>query len=106
MPMPQPCPAPTSLPVSQRAVSCRLNKAARVRRHGRLTTKYSGLALAAPLDPQVAKDVANGVRPQTMKDDEAALYDLAMALYHDKRVSDDVYRAAQQKFGERGIMDI
>src|SRR6266702_4761623 len=37
-----------------------------------------------------------------MKDDEAALYDLAMALYRDKKVSDDVYRATQQKFGERG----
>ncbi|WP_249157803.1 carboxymuconolactone decarboxylase [Bradyrhizobium sp. KB893862 SZCCT0404] len=60
------------------------------------------LAMKAGLDPQVA----NGVRPQTMKDDEAALYDLAMALYRDKKVSDEVYRAAQQKFGERGIMDI
>ena len=36
----------------------------------------------------------------------AALYDLAMALYRDKKVSDETYRAAQQKFGERGIMDI
>lgn len=41
-----------------------------------------------------------------MKDDEAALYDLTMALYRDKKVSDDIYRAAQQKFGESGIMDI
>jgi 4-carboxymuconolactone decarboxylase len=64
------------------------------------------LAMKAGLDPQVAKDIANGVRPQAMKDDEAALYDLAMALYRDKKVSDEVYRAAQQKFGERGIMDI
>jgi 4-carboxymuconolactone decarboxylase len=29
-----------------------------------------------------------------------------MALYRDKRVSDGVYRAALDKFGERGIMDI
>jgi 4-carboxymuconolactone decarboxylase len=64
------------------------------------------LAMKAGLDPEVAKDVASGVRPQAMKDDEAALYDLAMALYRDKKVSDDIYRAAQQKFGERGIMDI
>ncbi|WP_245323923.1 carboxymuconolactone decarboxylase family protein [Bradyrhizobium stylosanthis] len=64
------------------------------------------LAMKAGLDPQVAKDVANGVRPQTMKDDEAALYELAMAPYRDKKVSDEVYRAAQQKFGERGILDI
>ncbi|MBR0781837.1 carboxymuconolactone decarboxylase [Bradyrhizobium iriomotense] len=64
------------------------------------------LAMKAGLDPDVAKDIANGVRPKAMKDDEAALYDLAMALHRDKRVSDEVYRAAQQKFGERGIMDI
>ena len=41
-----------------------------------------------------------------MKDDEAALYDLATALYRDKKVSDPVYKAALEKFGERGIMDI
>ncbi|KJC46963.1 carboxymuconolactone decarboxylase [Bradyrhizobium sp. LTSP849] len=64
------------------------------------------LAMKAGLDPEVAKDIASGVRPQAMKDDEAALYDLAMALYRDKKVSDEVYRAAEQKFGERGIMDI
>jgi 4-carboxymuconolactone decarboxylase len=64
------------------------------------------LAMKAGLDPEVAKALANGVRPAAMKDDEAALYDLAMSLYRDKKVSDDVFRAAQQKFGERGIMDI
>ena len=68
--------------------------------------RITGQRVGVGLDPQVAKDIANGVRPQTMKDDEAALYDLAMALYRDKKVSDEVYRAAQQKFGERGIMDI
>ena len=41
-----------------------------------------------------------------MKDDEAALYDLATALYRDRKVSDPVYKAALEKFGERGIMDI
>lgn len=41
-----------------------------------------------------------------MKDDEAALYDLAVALYRDKKVSEPVYKAAFEKFGERGIMDI
>ena len=35
-----------------------------------------------------------------------ALYDLATALYRDKKVSDSVYKAARDQFGERGIMDI
>jgi 4-carboxymuconolactone decarboxylase len=64
------------------------------------------LAIKAGLDPKVAGDIAAGRRPDTMKDDEAALYDLAMALYRDKKVSDPVYRAALEKFGERGIIDI
>jgi 4-carboxymuconolactone decarboxylase len=64
------------------------------------------LAMKAGLDPKIADDIAHGVRPAAMKDDETALYDLAMALYRDKKVPDTVYKAALDKFGERGIMDI
>jgi 4-carboxymuconolactone decarboxylase len=64
------------------------------------------LALKGGLDPKVAGDIAAGKRPDNMKDDEAALYDLATALYRDKKVSDPIYKAALEKFGERGIMDI
>ena len=64
------------------------------------------LALKGGLDPSIANDIAAGKRPANMKDDEAALYDLAMALYVDEKVSDPVYKAALEKFGERGIMDI
>jgi 4-carboxymuconolactone decarboxylase len=64
------------------------------------------LALKGGLDPKVAEAIAAGKRPDGMKDDEAALYDLATALYRDKKVSDPVYKAALEKFGERGIMDI
>jgi 4-carboxymuconolactone decarboxylase len=64
------------------------------------------LALKGGLDPQIAAAIAAGKRPDNMKDDEAALYDLAMALYVDKKVSDPIYKAALDKFGERGIMDI
>ena len=64
------------------------------------------LALKGGLDPKVADAIAAGKRPDAMKDDEAALYDLATALYRDRKVSDSVYKAALEKFGERGIMDI
>jgi 4-carboxymuconolactone decarboxylase len=64
------------------------------------------LALKGGLDPKILSAIAEGKRPDNMKDDEAALYDLAMALYRDKKVSDPVYKAALEKFGERGIMDI
>ncbi|WP_245286803.1 hypothetical protein [Bradyrhizobium sp. Tv2a-2] len=46
--------------------------------------------MKAGLDPDVAKAIANGVRPEKMKDDEAALYDLAMALDRHKKVPDPV----------------
>ena len=64
------------------------------------------LALKAGLDSAVLSAISAGKRPENMKDDEAALYDLAMALYRDKQVPDAVYGAAREKFGERGIMDI
>jgi 4-carboxymuconolactone decarboxylase len=64
------------------------------------------LALKAGLDPKVAGDIAAGKRPENMKEDEAALYDFATALYRDKKVSDPIYKAAVEKFGERGVMDI
>jgi 4-carboxymuconolactone decarboxylase len=64
------------------------------------------LALKAGLDPKILGDLAAGRRPDNMRDDEAALYDLATALYRDKKVTDAVYKAAADKFGERGMMDI
>jgi 4-carboxymuconolactone decarboxylase len=64
------------------------------------------LALKGGLDPKVADAIAAGQRPEGMKEDEAALYDLASELYRDRKVSDPVYKAALGQFGERGIMDI
>ena len=43
------------------------------------------LALKGGLDPKVADAIAAGKRPDSMKDDEAALYDLATALYRDRK---------------------
>jgi len=63
-------------------------------------------AIEGGLDPKVAAAIAAGKRPDGMRDDEAALYDLATALYRDRKVSDAVYKAALDHFGERGIMDI
>jgi 4-carboxymuconolactone decarboxylase len=63
-------------------------------------------AIEGGLDPTVAVAIAAGKRPENMKADETALYDLVTALYRDKKVSDAVYKAALDHFGERGIMDI
>ncbi len=64
------------------------------------------LALKAGLDAKILGDVSAGRRPENMREDEAALYDLVTALYREKKVTDPVYKAAVDKFGERGVMDI
>ena len=64
------------------------------------------LALKAGVDVKLLGDLSAGRRPESMRDDEAALYDLASSLYRDKKVTDAVYKAAVEKFGERGVMDI
>jgi 4-carboxymuconolactone decarboxylase len=64
------------------------------------------LALRGGLDPNVAAAIAAGTRPEGMRAAEAALYDLATSLYRDRKVSDPVYKAALDAFGERGLMDI
>jgi 4-carboxymuconolactone decarboxylase len=64
------------------------------------------LAIKGGLDRQIVVDLGAGRRPQSMKDDETALYDFCTELYRDKNVSDAVFKAALSKFGERGIMDL
>ena len=64
------------------------------------------LALAAGLDAQIADAVALGKRPAKMQDDEAAVYDFCTELHQTKSVSDATYKAALDKFGERGVMDL
>jgi len=63
-------------------------------------------AIKGGLDPAVAAAIAEGRRPESMKDDETALYDLATSLYRERKVSDAVYKAALDRLGERGIMDM
>ena len=64
------------------------------------------LAIKGGLDVRIADTIALGRRPEGMKPDETALYDLVTDLYRDKKVSDASYKAAKDAFGERGIMDI
>ncbi len=64
------------------------------------------LALKAGLDPAVADDLARGVRPTGMKDDEAIIYQFSKEMHETKRVSDATYKAMLDKFGERGVIDL
>ena len=63
------------------------------------------LALKGGLDPEIAKAVAEGRRPDRMAEDEAALYDFCIELHRNRVVSDATYARALAKFGEQGVVD-
>ena len=63
-------------------------------------------ALKGGLNPDIAKAVAEGRRPQQMADDEEAVYDFCTELHRNHGVSDATYGRALSKFGERGIIDM
>jgi len=64
------------------------------------------LALKGGLAPEAAAELAKGRRPAAMKDDEAAVYDFCTELHQKKAVSDAVYKAALERLGERGVIDL
>lgn len=64
------------------------------------------LALDAGVDPAIAQDVAEGRRPAKMDEDEAVVYDFAKELHEKQGVSDENYRRALDRFGERGVFDL
>ena len=64
------------------------------------------LAIKGGLERQILVDLGAGRRPKDMKDDETALYDFCTQLYRDRNVSDAAFKAALDKFGERGVMDV
>ena len=64
------------------------------------------LALQGGLSPAVAADLAEGRQPANMQEDESIIYRFCRELHQDKKVSDATYKAALDKFGERGVMDL
>lgn len=64
------------------------------------------LALEGGLDPAVAEDIAQGRRPAKMGPDETIIYNFSTELHQTHGVSDATYKAAVDRFGERGVMDL
>jgi 4-carboxymuconolactone decarboxylase len=64
------------------------------------------LALKAGLNPAVAEDLAQGRRPANMQADEAVIYDFSHQLHNQHAVSDATFKAAVDKFGEQGVVDL
>ena len=64
------------------------------------------LALEAGLDPAIGEDIAQGRRPAKMDADETLVYNFSRELHETQGVSDATYKAARERFGERGIVDL
>jgi len=64
------------------------------------------VALEAGLDPVVAEAIAQGRRPAKMSADEAIVFDFSRELHETQGVSDATYKAALDRFGERGVVDL
>lgn len=64
------------------------------------------LALETGLDPAIGKDIAEGRRPRKMSRDEAIVYNFSRELHQTHGVSDANFKAAFDRFGERGVMDL
>jgi 4-carboxymuconolactone decarboxylase len=64
------------------------------------------LALEAGLDPAIGEDIAQGRRPAKMDADETLVYNFSRELHETQGVSDATFKAARERFGERGIVDL
>jgi 4-carboxymuconolactone decarboxylase len=63
-------------------------------------------ALTAGLNPAVIEAIATGKRPGSMQPDEEAVYDFGDELLRTREVSDKAFKAAVDRFGERGVVDL
>ena len=64
------------------------------------------LALEAGLDPALAQAIAEKRHPAKMDSDEAIVYDFSTELHEKHGVSDETYKRAIDRFGERGVFDL
>ena len=64
------------------------------------------LAAEAGLSESIIQAIAAGKRPSSMDPSEAALYNFGTELLNNKQVSDPIFKAAVDKFEERGVVDL
>jgi len=67
---------------------------------------HYGFAVEEGLAMPVIEAIAEGRRPEAMKEDEAAAYDFSIELHRRRSVTDATYARALKLFGEQGIIDL
>ena len=63
-------------------------------------------AAEAGLSESIIQAIAAGKRPASMDAAETVVYNFGTELLNTKQVSDPVFKAAVDKFGERGVVDL
>ncbi len=63
-------------------------------------------AAQAGLNESIIQAIAKGQRPASMDADETVIYNFGTELLNTKQVSDPVFKAVKDKFGERGVVDL
>jgi 4-carboxymuconolactone decarboxylase len=66
---------------------------------------HQPIALKAGLAPETVEAIAQGRRPASMSEDEAAIYEFCDELWRNRSVSDATYARMMSTFGEKGLID-
>jgi 4-carboxymuconolactone decarboxylase len=68
--------------------------------------EHHRLALEQGIDPAAAEDLRHGRPPQSLRDDEAAVYRFVTELHATHGVRDETFAAVAERFGEQGVIDL
>ena len=69
-------------------------------------TAHRKLAMQAGISPAIADAIAAGKRPASLEPDQEIVYNFCDEILNAKQVSDATYKAAVDKLGERGVVDL
>ena len=67
---------------------------------------HRNAAAQAGLNESIIQAIAAGKRPASMDADETIIYNFATELLNTKQVSDPIFKAVKDRFGERGVVDL
>ena len=64
------------------------------------------IAIKEGLNPEIAKAIKEGRRPEGMSEDESIVYDFTIELQRNKRVSETTFNKTEKRFGKKGAVDL
>ena len=67
---------------------------------------HEPMARQAGVPESVIQDIKSGNRPSFVDDADAATYELARELHHNRQVSDATFETAVEHFGEQGVAEL